>query len=1638
MPELDLTSITAARAIVRVQAERVRATAVELSEARTDLVLAQNRGDLGAIMAAEDLIARLSSEKMAAQEARHRAIAEVGRLSEELLGLVSPETAVGSLSGEHPVLMLPVRLETRFFDSNKTLKVRIFPDQAHITAHDLALTADEEAGLRWYWTHRWPERATSAEPGGSEAGDRLADEAWSELCRRFRPGRAAFLVRTYPPKNLGEPADDNSPLPQWDGLPRRAQEFSEAARATLLPDRWCVLGFRRNPKGVHKEIFRVWGSAVPDSLAAGPSPDPGKPGETGGIPDEPGLRWLHDPTKAEEDGMLVTVTQNNVVAGVRLADGVDRLIALGVDWTLDPAQAAEAVQDHLASLADEGQLAFIPQGVPTNSSSTDRSGFSTSVGTAARAYAPHKVPAQLPPGSAAAVTAAALGLPEQALSAIPGAALREQAWHSALVDALWPATAGYYLTEMLDPVAKDPELNAALRNHARSYLRASGPIPTLRIGAQPYGVLPVVARARYNPGQGRRAAAGIHRVSEAFRTLAEPLVTQVPRLAHISSREDVDNTFLALLQRTPVPWSLTFRQLIGPVHRRYMSVYWDRLAAFQRDITATILAQLQCYELTLLSELTHDDRDHPLDVPMVLRPEPTPEDPKAVGTGYLAELLALISRDDGRTLLDGRTNSVALLEAFLAYAAVRELDAAGASVIRDGSQGLGLSKEFLNYINRTSDKIPYTLRVESTAVAPAAPGSSVPVPTTPAEFAATVIPALTGQQSISGLVAARLRSQLGKLDVVGAAPADPLHTLARFATDVTNLQEAPADQLEWAFRGTLDLYSTRLDAWITSLAADRLATNREGKPAGLHVGGWGVVEDLHPDGTTPESMGFVHAPSLAQAASLAVMRSARQSHRGEDGKVFDLDLSSKRVRQALAVIDGIAAGQRLAALLGYRFERSLQDRDVRLAQWILPLRLACPLRSDAPDGPGEQEPVEKIAARDVVDGVALLARWSTDGAGLLADAQVTAADRTAVGAVLDDLAALADAISDVLVAESVHQATAGNLDRSAAALAAHDRQGRPPQPEFVSTDRSGPQVLHRTGVWLPTDGTTPGSGWPEDLVSIAEPRLDRWLGRVLGRPSQWRIQAQLIRPPAEAVGLPLSIPLQAVGLDELGLSALATVLAARRPGVGQPSELELRFSAAFRAQVKAGQLEPLATDRLEILAPSMALLLDLAGWAADVVDAAPLKPADLTSASDVSAGAQTSAAAVDGDEAADRADRVREAASGLIHTLADALAALRAVVPAEIPVGGTPDSTEYRAVAAALTDVMVMAGPDALPQPEDGPDSAQLNLAARAQIILERMTAALAAADAILGASDEEILASSAQSGVAGSTPSAPYGAASLGAPPAAGSASPASPQPETEPAQLLRARGVVRMLLGNGQPFLPVLRFIDPLPLAASLSDRSALTGSEPTALLTWLHRAALVRPALDPLAALLVHAEAGGSNVTAQLSLVQLPHRQGSRWIGLPFDAGPAPAHGAVGVVLHAPDGMDAAAGGAGLMVDAWTESIPAEKEITSVAFHYDAPGARAPQAMLLAVHPEPLPGPWDLGMLADSIHEAMDLAQLRTLGSKELASFATFLPALFLPDNYTRDVPGIRLRELLEQVAKMKAGGLVRDHILGKMVK
>ena len=296
------------------------------------------------------------------------------------------------------------------------------------------------------------------------------------------------------------------------------------------------------------------------------------------------------------------------------------------------------------------------------------------------------------------------------------------------------------------------------------------------------------------------------------------------------------------------------------------------------------------------------------------------------------------------------------------------------------------------------------------------------------------------------------------------------------------------DGLTWLLRETLGLGSNRLDAWHTSLAADRIDTLRERRPTGIAIGGFGWVTDLAPRDTASPSEGYLLAPSLGQGATAAVLRSGYQAHEADDpASAYAVSVTSERVRSATWLLDGIRTGQPLGALLGYHLERLLHDADAD--EQIRILRTAVLDATGRPDAEPDQP----------VDGIAVLDLFRAKALGPLA-----ASAKTAITALEETF----DAVTDVGTFEAVHQLTSGNAARAAAMLDTLALGIQPP-PELraIRTPRHGISVDHRVLVlWVESDSlgpesSQPTSGWASGGRAAVAPGLDRWLAGLLPDPA---------------------------------------------------------------------------------------------------------------------------------------------------------------------------------------------------------------------------------------------------------------------------------------------------------------------------------------------------------------------------------------------------------------------------------------------------------------------------------------------------------------------------------------------------------
>jgi hypothetical protein len=1463
-----------------------------------------------------------------------------------------------------PIVLLPVRLEARYFDSGKELRIRIFPDQIHADAHEPELTpVEREAGIA-YWN------AVFATP---DRGTRTTNP-WEGLCSVVSAQRAAWIVRALTPANVTQLGKE--PTPTFPDSPSRTSEWGRAARASAMPKRWLVMGTSANldffdaPTAIRfYQVFRKWSNEISPTLDLTVAPDFGGPVADGALPLQPSARWLTDFDEAERVGMAVRITAADCTNGSPPDRGLARLQVFGVDWTQTPEAGAESLRQLMHSHIYTDGLSTIDPGTPTNVTFASRAGAPPSKDAWVDALDPETRPVTIT-GSDSDRLWRDLGIaptPDDVLTAYPGAGGSDGVVTSHLINAIWESTLGLFGADVLTPLVNDSALSNT-RSHARQFLRPGGHYPALRIGKQPYGVLPVVANRAGSAGDTPFEAKLIQWINklEAMWRLAG--MNRVPRMGRSAN---VDDDLVQLLQRTPVSNTLQYRAIVDASTANSTPA----LAPFantQSWTNSTVWGYLSGQTTLPLTQFVLHPASTQLGIPLV---GANTESAGATSAANYFQAIADVARSEASyDALKSRQAGSSVLESLVAVAVARELHRADMRVINNYRLAKGLIQALPPLGVLHQDPAPF-------GVPAPLQGSTVNLANA-SQASRLVLPSVTGTKTVRQFVSAGLAPG-------ATVPAESL-VVADTLASLEFLGRQAADELERCLRNVLDGCSFRLDAWITSLASRRLATMRATQPIGVYVGAYGFLDDLTPS-LRGSSLGYVHTPSLAQATTTAVLRSGHLAHKDAEHNAFDIDLSSERVHTALDIIDGVAQGQPLTALLGYRFERALRSASLVLAKYILPFRRLVPLRPTLDTPSASTTPSENISARDVVDGVALIDRWRTERATLL-DALVPApsdADRTALGVVLDSLANSYDAVADVMVAEAVHQNVLGNRERAGAVLAALDRQETPPRMDFVRTPRTGKSFTHRVLVLIGNESLPAAwSGFPADVRAKAEPRLNAWIARLIGDPRRFMCAATVTAGTATTL---------TAALHELGLSPLSLVMACEAPGKDSPSELEERLAQLFAS--KADTPTPATQIALLDAAPpdsgdgtiGLGALRALLRWIHTFVTTH--RPA---TANDLSLPQDGNDDGFDATEIAGRADAVSAA-----H--ASAIAALEQLVASPPPPSAQRDQIRDALWSAAAFGVHSAVPPLLTPGGASGDRDLLLQQATK---VVADMRAAKARESALVAAFGARADVSTTE--------------------------------------MVAHHTDRVRALLDEHFPILPGFSARNAAALTTSVADRATLCGGDDLAPLAWLQRMALVRPGVGALSRILFGSEMLQSELSPSSVLVaQLPPNAAEKWLALPF--GSAVPEAELSIAAASTGTIDFNQPLAGLFCDAWSEAVPSREETTGMTFHYDAPGARPPQAILIAVPPlppappfgstapPPAVTPWSVDTLLETVIEARRLAPIRGVSPVDLRWLGTTLPPIWMPS-----APSIEFgaTKLGDAVAHSPTTSTRTPNVLGKV--
>ncbi len=1377
-----------------------------------------------------------------------------------------------------PIALLPVRLETRFRtrSDGTELQVRIFPDDIAVQTHDPSMTEYE---------HTWAEYLQQMERDA-----KLDAGVWAQVAALFGPQRTAYL-RTADLSTTARDTDPDDATPRSVNFPQRPPVVH------VLPERWLAVAYDADGRILTAGFSRP----VSGPLQIGPSLS-GDAESSGQAVVDGELRWLHHFDEAQSKGMALTLRLDRGAAARPPAhqphdhdDGitvdpvsVGQLLVVGLGFS----DAATQIRELLDAHRFTDGLELLAPGTPTNNTGDAPSGYSSDDAGFARSYALEvSIPdSWTPPGVVvgdAANLAAALAIDSRTFGG-SGAVQYVAADTQAMNALVWRATWNEFLT--LLGLSDDDPWRDALRAWTTAWLRPAGPLPSIRVGRQPYGILPVTALQGATPFQD-----GDQIVARVARTVEAMITTWVSRGTSALQDSDLDS----LLTRSPFTRQFLARAVLSDTpsylgqSAGLMGLDASRIgnAIDQMSTSLGVAGRTlgvggsvpwiadQVLPAAPWKLLTGDGRDIPL---------AAPNGEASSGAAYLLGL-ANGTIDAGAT-----PDPDALLTRLAAYAWVNGSGTAADTDVFVPRGGFGPSPD------------------------PAALSE-------PDDLRASLV-------------------WLGRNhDLPGG--------------------------FERLLGASLDAASHRLDAWATALATCRLGQLRQrptqGVPAIL-AGGYAWVENvtmrdapLVPANadptllTDPMTGGFVHAPSIGQAATAAVLRSGYLTHnalqpqagsnghgRGADDTTrgatapFAIDLSSRRARVATWILDGVRQGQSVAALLGYRFERALVEGG--RPDLVGTFRRLAPLDPAADPDSSETE-ADSAHATDVVDGIALHRMWERRG-GSSGDAWADASFALA------DLDEAVDAVADAILAQGLHDSLAGNASAASATFEAVATGSLPPPPlSFLDTPRSGVGIAHR--VVVPVPGAGPHvAEWPSTPRSDAEPALAAWVGHLLGPPAAIEVATIEVNRQGggsdsyELTVLDLDIgPLDLVDLSDRReeLAQLVSVYAVERYAAGRPPG-----DVSLHPGTGAGKPIEAVLD----VARSLRRLFG---------ESREGRPEDLVGAGYEGGG---SAAGLDESDLARRVQVARGALETATRQLGSILSTIESA--ADQALADVTPVEDADLARAALRAALALGVPGAAPSTPYADEAARRSLAGQAS-----------AAFTILQRRASEVAA---------------Y---------------------ETDDWNALpvdKAIGQLKAVFGGSLTPLPQLTTTLQDALSAHLVDTGdAPAGQEP---LAWLGKVATVHPAVSNLVDAVAGAEAlaedwvSDAGPSLDVAIAQFPSAAYDRWVGLPFADTPPPGNSLsialVGTGPLVPGDTSA------LVVADWTEVVPSSSETTAITYQFEAPSAQAPQAILIAVAPDLGIPEWKYIDLVDTVKTTRCLAYARNVEFADTgATESALLPAVYL---------------------------------------
>ena len=991
MSELDeqLASIAKLRETLRQHEEGEYAARVGLTRARQRLERAK-RGEILA-GDQQDPQANVDQLEAVATRNAQAAKGVRADLSQAIGGIYvedpHPRRATAQLPDSTPFLLMPVRLETVF--QGQELWVRVFPDDIAVHTHEPTLTDTEVDAGQLYWTELLV--AAHLRGGGdarrADAWRHIVDlfggqrAAW--IARRMQPtdwaaldaaavGQSliAFLNSADPallPSFAADPlttagraaldsaiaADDGDAFftlaiaREWSGRINTAargeiagfpvldvtktDSWSRAPRTNVLPDRFVLMLYDTETS----VPAQVTGALIDDTVFVGPDPLAPKDSIT---LDAHGVRtfvgncqWLADfPTAvAKGVGFKVPLTQ------AQAANGFARIMVLGLKISAGATGGGEMLEELIGNHQySPSGFSLVRQGTPTNNTERDGSGYSDNDPYDDLAfYTPLDAPAFDPASTDARVShtdgrrlADALGISYTTLEAVQGAEHVDGLEAEAMNTALFPSTLGYWLTQWMAPMV-GADTARLTRHFFTHYVSGRGPLPAIRVGDQPYGVLVTsdMTRWKYQQPGGRLGQIALidewtpflRKLTDLLQHLEKTWQGHVAEVSHVAKTSgEAPELLMDLLGLHPT--SVEFFQRIG-FHQFFVDDYarflWKDTtghpdSAALASLIASLPATMRLYLQSLgISETIADIKDAKamnvlwqhyvsgLPIPSLVQKDPASED-APLSANYIQWLHDAETADIQAEKYPGAAPA-AMLYLMLRNALLLQLGNGAYQWLQTRSI-YAPSLESALQSNPLMGVVPSTPPVSKIELMSVKVTKVVPAYALPNASVADVI---WGGPTPAEAEAAFVQEQRDALAV---------------------LAPATTASLERCLVEHLDCCQYRLDAWETGLFTQRLLEQRQAdsyldRTTGVYLGAFGWVENVRP----------MRRTTIKPEALPESLRPPPE----DKGMVFEEDESPRRLHAGAVHQSrrrGRAAAQRLSHAFGQRrCRRALQQPLVR-------------------------------------------------------------------------------------------------------------------------------------------------------------------------------------------------------------------------------------------------------------------------------------------------------------------------------------------------------------------------------------------------------------------------------------------------------------------------------------------------------------------------------------------------------------------------------------------------------------------------------------------------------------------------------------------------------------------------------------